>query len=166
MAVKNREMTRTKLRTLVMNGRSIKREAWEHRRKAWKSLRSEIRCGDAKLVVCVPDQRVDVVVGCFSVVALVRVVDDRCDDSRVEVVVGIELIFFCNFEVKICVLATVERVHVRHRGRWSGTCSWSMIAYTARCTNVERVNERLQHIPVNGFLHAIPKKPNESVRLS
>ena len=137
VAVKNREMTRTKLRTLVLNGWSIKREAWEHRRKAGKSLRSDIRCGDAKPVVCVRDQCVDVVVGCFSVVALVRVVDDPCDDSWVEVVVGIKFRDFCSSEVNSCVLATVDRVHVRHRGRWCGTCSWSMIAYTASRTNVE-----------------------------
>jgi len=90
--------------------------------KRREKLRSEIRCGDAKLVVCVRHQCLDVSVGCFSVVALVRVVDDVYDGSLVEVVVGIHVRQVGKSPVCSVVLAKVERVHERHRGCWCGTC--------------------------------------------
>jgi len=67
-----------------------KRIIVEARKKGGRGLRVEIRSGNVQPHSCVVRQGVHVVMGSFSIVALVRVFDDKLYRSRVQVVVGIE----------------------------------------------------------------------------
>ena len=103
--------------------------------------------------------------GCFSIMALVGVFDDTLDDGLVEVVVRIELGELGKRECRIVGLATVERGQNRHHGCRRGTYACSVIAFIVALTCIELMSV-YKHVPVNGLLHATPKKPNVSLRFS
>ena len=104
VVVKNFEIIGVKLRAWVLKALCRKGSLWKHAKS------------------CVVRQGVHVVMGSFSIVALVRVFDDKLYGSRVQVVVGIEICHVAQFPRDIVCLPKVERVHARHRGCWSGTC--------------------------------------------